>query len=57
MAESARIFARTVNSHYYSSASTRQADDDTRRLRRLLKTMKRQLKRNQETGSRMPKHD
>lgn len=57
VAESARIFARTVNSHYYSSASTRQADDDTRRLRRLLKTMKRQLKRNQETGSRMPKHD
>lgn len=57
VAESARIFARTVNSHYYSPASTRQADEDTRRLRRLLKTMKRQLKRNQETGLRTPKHD
>jgi len=42
-ADTARVFARVVNNHYYSGASA--TVDDTRRLKRLLNTMKRQ-KRN-----------
>ncbi|MDN6318631.1 MAG: transglutaminaseTgpA domain-containing protein [Marinobacter sp.] len=49
VADSARLFARTVNSHYYrpqiEPQSARDNDDDLKRLRRLLVTMKRQLHR------------
>ncbi|MDO6442466.1 DUF3488 and DUF4129 domain-containing transglutaminase family protein [Marinobacter sp. 2_MG-2023] len=45
LADSARLFARMVNSHYYSDQSARGATDDLQRLRRLLATMKRQLRR------------
>ncbi|WP_309043395.1 transglutaminaseTgpA domain-containing protein [Marinobacter sediminicola] len=61
VAESARLFARMVNSHYYSAASApgsgngdngQHQDDELRRLRRLLSTMKRQLRR---AGKAQPK--
>ena len=42
-ADSARLFARMVNSHYYSPASDTMNHEDLRRMRRLLVTMKRQL--------------
>jgi len=49
VADSARLFARMVNSHYYRPQTTPQSpqDDaeDLKRLRRLLVTMKRQLHR------------
>ncbi|PSF06987.1 transglutaminase TgpA family protein [Marinobacter halophilus] len=59
ISETVRIFARTVNSHYYSAPTATQADEDAQRLRRLLKTMKRQLRRGHETESapRTPQHD
>lgn len=42
VSESARVFARAVNNHYYSASSAPASADDTRRLKRLLRTMKRQ---------------
>src|SRR5690554_8022487 len=42
VSESARVFARAVNTHYYSALSAPASADDTRRLKRLLRTMKRQ---------------
>ncbi|WP_372965509.1 DUF3488 and DUF4129 domain-containing transglutaminase family protein [Marinobacter sp.] len=51
VAESARTFARAVNSHYYSSESDRHNNADVQRLQRLLKAMKRQLRRDGKTGS------
>lgn len=49
VADSVRLFAQTVNSHYYrpqsGSPSAREYNDDLKRLRRLLVTMKRQLHR------------
>ncbi|AOY87565.1 transglutaminase [Marinobacter salinus] len=48
-ADSARLFARIVNSHYYTPASAdadADADDaDLKRMRRILTNMKRQLRR------------
>lgn len=57
VAETARTFARAVNSHYYSSASARQNAADSQRLKRLLKTMKRQLRRYGKPVSRAPRDD
>tara|TARA_R110002110_G_scaffold211927_2_gene424844 strand:+ start:32 stop:2164 length:2133 start_codon:yes stop_codon:yes gene_type:complete len=45
VADSARLFARMVNSHYYRPPSARDDAGDLTRLRRLLATMKRQLRR------------
>lgn len=45
VAESARRFARGVNSHYYSQVSSDSQERDLHRLRRLLLTMKKQLRR------------
>ncbi|WP_100640545.1 transglutaminase TgpA family protein [Marinobacter salexigens] len=50
VADSARLFARMVNSHYYKAPSragegAQNSDDELKRLRRLLSTMKRQLRR------------
>ncbi|MGO1501807.1 MAG: transglutaminase TgpA family protein [Marinobacter sp.] len=56
VADSARLFARMVNSHYYKpqsgSPSARDDNDELKRLRRLLVTMKRQLHR---AGKHRPK--
>ncbi|KPQ30191.1 MAG: transglutaminase-like protein [Marinobacter excellens HL-55] len=49
VSDTARIFARTVNSHYYNAPSVKSEGEDARRLRRLLKTMKRQLRRGDES--------
>lgn len=57
VAESARTFARAVNSHYYSSQSARQTNEDTQRLKRLLKSMRRQLRRHGKPVSRAPGND
>ncbi|MBE0484781.1 DUF3488 and transglutaminase-like domain-containing protein [Marinobacter sp.] len=57
IADTVRIFARTVNSHYYGSPPAKQADQDAQRLKRLLKTMKRQLRRDQQPVSRTSQHD
>ncbi|MEC7376766.1 MAG: DUF4129 domain-containing transglutaminase family protein, partial [Pseudomonadota bacterium] len=43
-ADSARLFARMVNSHYYSAGRGGANSDELKRLRRLLATMKRQLR-------------
>ncbi|KAA1175104.1 DUF3488 domain-containing protein [Marinobacter salinexigens] len=55
-ADSARRFARMVNSHYYSASPSKTAAADLKRLRRLLATMKKQLRRSQQknrkTGTR-----
>src|SRR5690554_6652361 len=57
VADSSRLFAQMVNSYYYRPQSTRQSapdtDDDLKRLRRLLVTMKRQLRR---AGKRPPEN-
>jgi len=55
-ADSARIFARTVNSHYYSGSAP-PAKDQVRRLRRLLQTMKRQIRQTPEPLSRATRHE
>lgn len=44
-ADSARLFARMVNSHYYSADRDRADGQELKRMRRLLATMKRQLRR------------
>jgi len=44
-ADCARLFAQMINSHYYRPQSARDDNDDLKRLRRLLATMKRQLRR------------
>jgi len=44
-AGSARLFARMINSHYYSPAAEGASHEDLQRMRRLLATMKRQLQR------------
>ena len=44
-ADSARRFARMVNSHYYTRDSIRERREELRRMRRLLTTLKRQLRR------------
>ena len=44
VAESARTFARAVNSHYYRQESLSQGSEDLQRLKRLLKAIKRQLR-------------
>ncbi|MBW4933340.1 transglutaminase family protein [Marinobacter sp. F4206] len=54
VAESARLFARTVNSHYYSDHSGESGDGDLRRLRRLLATMKKQMRRSHSTAGKRP---
>jgi transglutaminase-like putative cysteine protease len=51
VADSARLFARMVNSHYYRPQSARDDASDLKRLRRLLATMKRLLRR---TGKKRP---
>ncbi|WP_375169976.1 DUF3488 and DUF4129 domain-containing transglutaminase family protein [Marinobacter sp.] len=43
-AESARRFARTVNSHYYSDGSASGEDRELRQMRRLLSQMRKQLR-------------
>lgn len=49
-ADSARLFARMINSHYYSVSPSGSGAADLKRLRRLLNTMKKQLRRsNQNT--------
>lgn len=40
IAESARLFAHSINSHYYSDGSSVGRDRELKRLRRLLQTMK-----------------
>ncbi|MDK9557739.1 DUF3488 and DUF4129 domain-containing transglutaminase family protein [Marinobacter sp. M216] len=54
VAESARLFARTVNSHYYSDNPTEGRDDQLQRLRRLLATMKKQMRRSHSTAGKRP---
>ena len=44
-ADSARLFARMVNSHYYSAGKHEEGGEQLKRMRRLLATMKRQLRR------------
>jgi hypothetical protein len=44
VAESARTFARAVNSHYYRQEPLSQRGEDLQRLKRLLKAIKRQLR-------------
>lgn len=44
-ADSARLFARMVNSHYYSEAKEGEGGERLKRMRRLLSTMKKQLRR------------
>ena len=44
-ADSARLFARMVNSHYYSEANQGEGGERLKRMRRLLSTMKKQLRR------------
>ena len=52
-ADSARLFARMVNSHYYSAGTEDDGGGQLARMRRLLATMKRQLRRsNSRTGRR-----
>jgi hypothetical protein len=43
--DSARLFARMVNSHYYSAGKDDEGVEQLKRMRRLLATMKRQLRR------------
>lgn len=45
LGDSARLFARMINSHYYMPQSTGDDARNLKRLRRLLATMKRQLRR------------
>lgn len=54
---SARLFARAVNSHYYTASTQEVSAHEARRLTRLLKTMKRQLRRKPEPASRTLRHD
>ena len=54
---SARLFARAVNSHYYTASTQEVSAHEARRLARLLKTMKRQLRRKPEPASRTLRHD
>ncbi|MCM0611884.1 DUF3488 domain-containing transglutaminase family protein [Marinobacter sediminum] len=49
-ADSARLFARIVNSHYYSDAPAEGDDVELKRMRRILTTMKRQLRRSHSTA-------
>ncbi|WP_138441520.1 MULTISPECIES: transglutaminaseTgpA domain-containing protein [Marinobacter] len=49
VAESARLFAHSINSHYYSVGSSAGRDRELKRLRRLLQTMKKQLRRRHST--------
>lgn len=49
VAESARLFAHSINSHYYSDGSPAGRDRELKRLRRLLQTMKKQLRRRHST--------
>ena len=52
-ADSARLFARMVNSHYYSAGTEDEGGYQLKRMRRLLATMKRQLRSsNSRTGKR-----
>ncbi|MBU2955669.1 DUF3488 and DUF4129 domain-containing transglutaminase family protein [Marinobacter sp. F3R08] len=44
-ADSARLFARMVNSHYYSAGKEVGGSEQLKRMRRLLATMKRQVQR------------
>lgn len=54
VAETARLFARSVNSHYYSEGHSKGRDRELKRLRRLLLTMKKQLRRRHSpTGKRL----
>jgi transglutaminase-like putative cysteine protease len=45
--DSARLFARMVNSHYYSAGKREEGGEPLKRMRRLLATMKRQLRKRQ----------
>ncbi len=54
---SVRLFARAVNSHYYTASTQEASAHEARRLTRLLKTMKRQLRRKPEPASRTFRHD
>lgn len=49
-ADSARLFARIVNSHYYVDAPAEGDDVELKRMRRILTTMKRQLRRSHSTA-------
>jgi transglutaminase-like putative cysteine protease len=51
-ADSARLFARLVNSHYYSAGQDEEGGEQLKRMRRLLATMKRQLRKRQLRRSR-----
>lgn len=53
-AESARLFARTINSHYYSHGTEDGRTGELNRLRRLLTTMKKQLRRSHSTAGKRP---
>lgn len=44
-ADSARLFARMVNSHYYTDGRGEEGGEQLKRMRRLLATMKRQMRR------------
>jgi len=54
VAESARTFARAVNSHYYRQEPLSQRDDDLKRLKRLLKAIQRQLRQDGQRRSTGP---
>lgn len=54
VAETARLFARTVNSHYYSDNSKDVGNGELKRLRRLLATMKKQMRRSHPTSGKRP---
>lgn len=60
VADSARLFARMVNSHYYrpqsKSASARDGSDEIQRMRRLLATMRRQLRKAGKNQRSNPRH-
>ncbi|MGC8119040.1 transglutaminase TgpA family protein [Marinobacter sp. VGCF2001] len=57
VSSSAHLFARAVNSHYYTGPTSEPTSQEARRLARLLKTMKRQLRRNTEMTSRVHHDD
>ncbi|MDP4546341.1 DUF3488 and transglutaminase-like domain-containing protein [Marinobacter sp. MDS2] len=51
VAESARTFARAVNSHYYRQALSSHRGEELQRLQRLLKAIKRQLRHDGQRSS------
>ncbi|WP_323750840.1 transglutaminaseTgpA domain-containing protein [Marinobacter sp.] len=54
VAESARTFARAVNSHYYRQGLSSHSGEDLQRLKRILKAIKRQLRHDGQRSSTGP---